>query len=71
MALAGHLTRCGLSFLGLEQLAVHVFAQALLEPVRALAQNSGLPRDLLVLSRYKVHFWSAEAEKKKRGLRGC
>ncbi|GAA6106698.1 T-complex protein 1 subunit theta-like [Tachysurus ichikawai] len=39
--LAGHLTRFGLSIPGLEQLVVHAFAQALLEPVRVLAQNQG------------------------------
>lgn len=68
MALAGHLTRCGLSILGLEQLAVHAFAQALLEPVRVLAQNSGVPEDLLVLSRYKEHFWNSEAKWGKKGV---
>lgn len=64
MPLAGHLTPFGLSIPGLEQLLVHTFAQALLEPVRVLAQNQGGARGPASVSRYKEQFWRVEAEEK-------
>ncbi|KAL6490806.1 hypothetical protein MHYP_G00011510 [Metynnis hypsauchen] len=67
VALAHHLTQCGLCIPGLEQLAVHDFAQAILKPVRVLGENSGVPGDMAVLTLYGKQFWRAGAE----GQKGC
>lgn len=45
-ALSAQLCRYGLTLPGLEQMAVHSFAQALLAPVRILGENQGMPADM-------------------------
>ena len=47
-ALSVQLCEYGLTLPGLEQMAVHSFAQALLAPARALGENQGTPADLAV-----------------------
>ncbi|XP_041925548.1 T-complex protein 1 subunit theta-like isoform X2 [Alosa sapidissima] len=47
-ALSVRLCECGLRLPGLEQMAVHGFAQALLAPARVLGENSGTPADMAV-----------------------
>ncbi|KAL2079073.1 hypothetical protein ACEWY4_024817 [Coilia grayii] len=47
--LSARLCAYGLSLPGLEQMAVHGFAQALQAPVRALGENRGTPADMAVI----------------------
>ncbi|CAL8384316.1 unnamed protein product [Arctogadus glacialis] len=63
LALAVGLTQQGLGLVGMEQLVVHAFAQALLQPARVLGENSGDPGDLAVLRLYRSH-----REKEKEGV---
>jgi len=61
LALAAGLTREGLGLVGVGQLAVHAFAQALLQPAKALGENSDTPGDLAVLRQYRSH-WETKDE---------
>ncbi|XP_045068176.1 uncharacterized protein LOC123482983 isoform X2 [Coregonus clupeaformis] len=61
VGLSAGLTQDGLTLVGMEQLAVHAFAQALLEPVKALGENGGTPADLAVLRGYKRR-WKGKME---------
>uniref|UniRef100_A0A4W5PLM0 Uncharacterized protein n=1 Tax=Hucho hucho TaxID=62062 RepID=A0A4W5PLM0_9TELE len=69
VGLAAGLTQNGLTLVGMEQLAVHAFAQALLEPVKALGENAGTPADLAVLRGYKRR-WKGKIEGTKGAYRG-
>ncbi|CAB1351569.1 unnamed protein product [Coregonus sp. 'balchen'] len=52
VGLATGLTQDGLTLVGMEQLAVHAFTQALLEPVKALGEKAGTLADLAILRGY-------------------
>lgn len=69
VGLATGLTQNGLTLVGMEQLAVHAFAQALLEPVKALGENAGTPPDLAVLRGYKRR-WKGKMDGTKGAYRG-
>uniref|UniRef100_A0A667XTM7 Uncharacterized protein n=1 Tax=Myripristis murdjan TaxID=586833 RepID=A0A667XTM7_9TELE len=66
VALAVGLTREGLGLVGMEQLVVHAFSQALLEPAKTLGVNSGTPADLAVFQQYGRH-WG----RKEKGTHAC
>uniref|UniRef100_A0A8C7IZ24 Uncharacterized protein n=1 Tax=Oncorhynchus kisutch TaxID=8019 RepID=A0A8C7IZ24_ONCKI len=69
VGLAAGLTQNGLTLVGMEQLAVHAFAQALLEPVKALGENGGTPAELAVLRGYKRR-WKGKMDGTKGAYRG-
>uniref|UniRef100_A0AAZ3RXI9 T-complex protein 1 subunit theta-like 2 n=1 Tax=Oncorhynchus tshawytscha TaxID=74940 RepID=A0AAZ3RXI9_ONCTS len=68
VGLAAGLTQNGLTLVGMEQLAVHAFAQALLEPVKALGENGGTPAELAVLRGYKRR-WKGKMDGTKGAYR--
>uniref|UniRef100_A0A8C7Q0X0 Uncharacterized protein n=1 Tax=Oncorhynchus mykiss TaxID=8022 RepID=A0A8C7Q0X0_ONCMY len=69
VGLAAGLTQNGLTLVGMEQLAVHAFAQALLEPVKALGENGGTPAELAVLRGYKRR-WKGKMDGTKGAYQG-